>query len=135
MRSIPDGIKVLITDDDPSACIALELVLTRKYPEVSFYFATDGKDGLNYFREHLPDIVITDVIMPGMDGCSLAREISGIKPDTKLIMLTGLSSMSDFFESIMKGLTIEHRISKPVSLERLFAALEQCMAELPPGQG
>jgi len=107
----------------------LEIIMTKKYPDATFYFAIDGKVGLEYFKEYLPDIVITDVIMPVMDGCQLAREIRTIKADTKLIMLTGLSNMSDFFDS-QAGFSFDHRILKPVSFENLFFAIDQCIAEI-----
>jgi len=130
MGSIQKTLKVLIVEDDPAALYSIETILRRKYPDVVFYPAVDGKTGLQCFKEHLPDIVITDVIMPSMNGCQLAREIRQLKADTKLIMLTGLSDMSDFFKSIMEGITIDCQVAKPIDLLCLLAAIDQCIAEI-----
>jgi CheY-like chemotaxis protein len=130
MASKQKTLKVLIVEDDPAALYSIETILRRKYPDAVFYPAVDGKTGLQCFKEHLPDIVITDVIMPGMDGCQLAREIRKMKADTKLIMLTGLSKMSDFFESLMEGITIDHKVSKPIDLGCLLAAIDRCIADI-----
>ncbi len=130
MSPTPHALTVLIAEDDPAALKALEIVLTKKYPNAAFYFAIDGKTGLEYFKEYLPDIVITDLIMPGMGGYQLAREIRTIKADTKLIVLTGLNKMSDHVESLMAEIKFDHRIFKPVYFENLFAAIDQCVAEI-----
>ena len=113
MKTAPHELTVLIVEDDPAALKALDIILTKKYPDTVYYFAIDGKTALEYFKEYLPDIVITDVIMPGMNGCQLAREIKAIRAETKLIILTGLSDMSDVSETSLAGITIDHRVSKP----------------------
>lgn len=124
---------VLIADDDAEARGSLENILTRKYPEVLFYSAGDGKNALELFRKHLPDIVITDVIMPEMDGIRMAQEIRSIKAVTKLIMLTGLSDPDEFHDAAVR-ITIDHTILKPVDLLKLFAAINQCIGEIDSNQ-
>lgn len=121
---------ILIAEDDPAALSALEFMLTKKYPAIIFYYANDGKIGLEYFMKYLPDIVIADIVMPRMDGLSMALEIKKLKADTKVIILSGLTGMSDLFESRMAELAIDHRLFKPVDFVKLIAAIDQCSAEI-----
>lgn len=127
MEPLQNILTLLIADDDTAARESLEIILGRKYPEVLIFSAIDGRTALESFRKHLPDIVITDVIMPEMDGIKLAQEIRSINDVTKLIILTGLSDLNDFNDSSVAGITFDHTMLKPVDLMKLFAAIDQCI--------
>ena len=121
---------ILIADDDTDACEALASILTRKYPAIGIKTVRDGRAALDFFREYRPDIVITDIIMPEMNGIELARECRTLKQDTKLIVLTGLSDLNDIGTETLAEIGIDHRILKPVIFGNLFFAIDQAIADI-----
>lgn len=86
--------KVLIIDDEETICRMLLYALARKGIDADI--ATNGRDGLEKFRREDFDIVITDMVMPDMDGNSIARHIRGSdKPDTPIVGISGTSWLFD----------------------------------------
>jgi two-component system KDP operon response regulator KdpE len=126
------GKKVLIIDDDPAFCNLVEQVLTQKEYEV--LKAGSGREGLRLIFDQRPDLVLLDVVMPGIDGwevCSRIREIS----DTPIIMITGRHKSE---EEIVRGLDYgaDDYIIKPVGSKELVARVRAVLrrAELPSPQ-
>jgi YesN/AraC family two-component response regulator len=124
------AITLLIADDDQYARKALDCILLRKFPGAIIHTAGDGRTALEYYRKYLPDIVITDIIMPELNGKQLAQEIRAIKADAKLIAITGISDLEDSNDSAAPDMLFDHAIVKPVVFGELFAAIEQCFAEI-----
>jgi YesN/AraC family two-component response regulator len=108
-------------------------MMAREFPGVTVYTAEDGQMGLELFKEHTPEIVISDINMPVMDGIEMAGNIKAIKPDTRFIVLTGYSE-KDYLEKF-SAIGFCDYIIKPVDLDKLFAAIEKCHADraLPDG--
>ena len=79
--------KVLIVDDNESLLDMLSLYLTNNGYEV--LKSVDGKDALNQFSTHIPEVVITDIIMPEIDGIELLVSLRKINPDVKVIAMSG----------------------------------------------
>ena len=79
--------KILIVDDEEDVRIALKQVLERAGYEVSV--AATGNEGLDLMKRETPDLVITDVIMPGIDGIATARQIREKYRDTRIIVISG----------------------------------------------
>jgi CheY-like chemotaxis protein len=79
--------KVLVIDDDPGFRRMVSLVLTRAQHCV--IEAEDGNSGLLQFREEKPDLVISDIVMPGKEGIETIREIRALVPDTPIIAMSG----------------------------------------------
>jgi YesN/AraC family two-component response regulator len=123
---------ILLVEDDKSASEILTSVLAIKFPQIVFYFADNGKAGLECFKKHTQAIVITDVNMPGMDGIRMAGEIKSIDAYVKLIVLTAFSDKTILETATAVGVKIDHFILKPVDYRKLFAAIEQCLAEVAP---
>lgn len=121
-------LSILIVEDDTSAIEVIRLMIPLKFPDVTIYVAGNGTQGEELFKEHRPDIVITDINMPGMDGIRMAGDIKAIKPDTRFIVLSGYSDKIhiDKFSSI----GIKDYILKPLDFKKLFAAIEKCIAEI-----
>jgi YesN/AraC family two-component response regulator len=83
----PRSISILFVEDDE---IILELqssILAVKYPDVMLYTAINGRLGLELFKAHMPDIVLTDINMSEMCGVQMAENIRSIKPETKIIAI------------------------------------------------
>jgi CheY-like chemotaxis protein/anti-sigma regulatory factor (Ser/Thr protein kinase) len=82
----PEPKRILIVDDDPDVHDILRIALqnTGRYLESAF----DGLEGLRKFEEARWDLVITDVIMPGIDGMELLERIRSIRPQTPVVVMT-----------------------------------------------
>lgn len=117
------SIRVMIVDDD-----ATLLTFMRDYFEREAYeviTADNGKNALRMFFQERPDIVILDVMMPGMDGwevCARLRELS----DTPVIMLTAKTSEADKLRGFRLG--VDDYITKPFSLAELAARITAVIA-------
>jgi DNA-binding NtrC family response regulator len=79
--------KVLVIDDDPGFRRMVSLVLTRAHHFV--IEAEDGNSGLLRFDEEKPDLVISDIVMPGKEGIETIREIRALSPATPIIAMSG----------------------------------------------
>ncbi|MBK5274936.1 MAG: response regulator [Desulfuromonadales bacterium] len=117
------SISILLVEDDEAILEIQASILTAKYPDVMHYTAANGRLGLDLFKTHTPDIVISDINMPEMCGVQMSNKIRAIKPDTKFIALTGKDSDEILFE-------FDHIIAKPVVFEDLFAAIEKCLGRI-----
>ena len=82
------GRSILIIDDEEGIRKVLALALADAGYTV--FTAERARDGLEIFRTRHPDLVLTDLIMPGRGGCETLRVIKEESPDTPVILLTGL---------------------------------------------
>jgi len=89
--------------------------------------ARDGIDGWERSLELEPDLIITDIRMPGMDGLEMAKKVKSAMPDTVVIVLTGFGD----FEYARKALQtqVSHYVLKPIEEAELLRAVEQSVEE------
>lgn len=114
-----DRPRVLVIDDDVKLLDAVVLYLQRSGHEVIAAF--DGRDGLQKMYRHRPDLVVLDIMMPGMDGwevCSRIREVS----EVPVIILTARSQEYDKIKGLKLG--ADDYLVKPFSLRELDARIE-----------
>jgi PAS domain S-box-containing protein len=125
---VPAGEKlsVLIVDDEIQVRNVMAAVIGAKFPQISFYCADDGGPGLELFKLHAPQLVITDLAMPGMDGISMAAEIKRLEPKTVIVAVTGHTHTNDLLRAIEIG--IDHYLLKPSFLDKLSAIISQFIA-------
>ncbi len=90
--------------------------------------AENGREGLELFRNHTPDIVITDIMMPHMNGLDMARSIREHSPDAQIIVITAFSDTNYLLEAIDIG--IDRFVFKPVEFAKLLAAVQQCVTTI-----
>ena len=121
------SISMLLVEDEELTLYLLSDILTKKYPEIPLYTAINGRRGLELFKSHTPNIVMTDINMPEMGGVQMAGKIRTVNPYTKFIILTGTCEKIDLQDSVEKGFEFDHFIVKPVIFQELFAAIEQCI--------
>ena len=119
---------ILIVEDDRVTNETVRLTVAKKFPDAAVYAAENGKRGVELCREQHPDIVITDVNMPGMDGNQMAEAIRALKGDTKFIVLTGYSDKIHLAK--FGGIDLTAYILKPIDFKKLFAAIDQCIEEI-----
>ena len=123
-------ISILFVEDDELILEIQVSLLKVKFPDVVFYTAINGRIGLDLFKIHQPDIVITDINMPEMCGVQMSDKIRAIKPETMFIAISGKSKNSYQPDSDHKEFKFDHVIVKPVDLSDLFAVIEQCIGEV-----
>lgn len=114
-------ITILLVDDEES----IRRVLARSLADDGYAVTTapDGPSALQLFRQIPPDIVITDVKMPGISGLDLLETIKAERPDTEVIIITGHGDMQTAMESLKKDAT--DFITKPIQEETLHIALQR----------
>ncbi|MDD2850731.1 MAG: response regulator [Desulfuromonadaceae bacterium] len=90
--------------------------------------ACNGAEGLELFKAHHPDIVVTDIQMPVMDGLRMAEEICALDRDVPIIVTTAFEETDYFQRSIAAG--VDRYVLKPIMLDQLQAALLACAHRL-----
>ena len=109
--------RLLVVDDEPSILELLSVSLRFAGFEVAT--ATNGVDALNTARALGPDLLVLDVMMPGLDGFEVARQLRSTGDRTPVVFLTA----RDATEDRVRGLTIggDDYVTKPFSLEEVVA--------------
>ncbi len=108
--------KVLVIDDDPDLGKLIEVIL--KPMDINVLLAFSGKEGLKRAYEIHPDLVILDVMMPGMDGfdvCTRLREMANIP----VLMLTARAAPADMLRGFNVG--VDDYLRKPFNKDELIA--------------
>lgn len=111
--------RVLVVDDDP---FALALINRLVEPVVAeLLLAHDGVTGLEVWRHEQPDVIITDVNMPDMDGLTMSGKIKSMDPDAQIIVLSGSNKTENLTRAIEVG--VDRYVFKPVDAKLLIDAL------------
>lgn len=113
--------KLLVVDDEEGIREVLRITLTDAGYEV--LTAENGFAGLGMVKTHKPDIVLTDIRMPGMDGMALLKSVKQLFPEIEVIMITGYGDANLAIESLKTGAV--DFISKPVNQDVLDIALKR----------
>ena len=123
--------RVVVIEDDEDVRDFLEQALTRAEYEVTT--AEDGGRGIRLCLKTSPDLVITDIVMPGRDGIETITEIRLKLPLTKIIAISGggrYDSAEGYLE-IATGLGADRALTKPVTRDRLLLTVKEVLAEVP----
>jgi DNA-binding NtrC family response regulator len=107
--------RILVVDDEIEACNALEEFLSLKGHEV--HTALDGPTALAKVQEVRPDIVLLDMIMPGMEGTEVLKKIKEFDFDTSVVMVTVVAEQNKAKKTMELG-AFDY-ITKPVDLNYL----------------
>ena len=111
--------KILIVDDDEILLeTTVELLRYKMKNEATIFTATDGLLGWEKFQEVRPELVITDLSMPSMNGNELALKIRSIHPDFPIIMTTGYLDDVD-------PATVSCVIEKPARMRTLLESIRK----------
>ncbi|EAJ0057162.1 response regulator transcription factor [Campylobacter jejuni] len=116
---------ILVVEDAIKTRESLINVLSERFSKV--IGAQNGDEGLKKFKKFKPDLVITDIAMPIMDGLDMAREIKEISDDVPIVVLSTYSEKERLLRSIDIG--IDKYLIKPVDIEELFKVLDCLVGE------
>lgn len=117
---------ILIIDDNEQVRTFLQKVL-----EEAGYIVTkapNGHEGLRQFQQTPTALVITDLLMPDMDGLEVTMALHRESPTVKIIVLTGGSGESDFLD-VAKLLGAHRTMKKPIAITELLQAVQQELQE------
>ena len=120
--------RLLVVDDEPNLLTAIAAVLRGKGFEVTT--ARNGKDALLQIARQLPDLIVSDVRMPVMDGYRLARQLRAA-PHTKLIpivFLTAKDETEDRIEGFQSGVDVY--LTKPFEPDELIAVIQNILTRV-----
>ena len=118
---------ILVIDDEPQMRQTFRRILESHGHRV--VDAKEGRDGIKLFKEEKPDLVITDLIMPGVEGIETIREIKRPTPDAKIIAMTGSASSENpgLLLRAAHGLGASIMLHKPVSMAGLMDAVNDLL--------
>lgn len=119
--------KILIIEDDPEE----RLILSRELKKAGYivYEAPTGEEGLKIFKEDKPDLVILDVILPGIDGWEVLKRIKKgpLSRKVPVMMLTGKSEDKDKIKGYDFG--ADYYVTKPYNISKLLPVIRSLVEE------
>src|SRR4030066_520361 len=116
--------KILVVDDEDLIRWSFEKELSKlKYDVLT---AESGEEAINKFKENLPDLVLLDVKLPGMDGLETLKEIHKLKGETLAIMMTAAATVENAVKA-MKMRSVVDYLCKPVDFEELKVVVENAL--------
>lgn len=123
---------ILVIDDDAGVVTTLTWLLESEGYRVAI--ARDGSEGLAAYAKVAPDLVITDIIMPGETGISVITGIKRINPAAKIIAISGGGRIGNMnFLELAKEIGASTILGKPFGPEELFGAVRLLLP--PPATG
>lgn len=123
--------RILLAEDDSNLGLLLKDYLNAKGYQTALF--PDGRSAMEGFKADTFDMCIIDIMMPVMDGLSLAREIRLLEPSIPLIFLTAKNQKEDVVEGFRTG--ADDYITKPFSMEELLYRIEAIMRRSSPPEG
>ena len=116
---------VVIVDDAELFREALKAAFAQEGFDV-VAVAADAMKGIDYARQFEPDLVILDLLMPGMSGLEVVGSIIKASPNTKVVLLTSSESAEDLLEGVKAG--VSGYLTKDTPLPRLVSAMNEVLA-------
>lgn len=118
--------RILVIDDEEQVRILFERMLDREGYEV--ISCSNGKDGLNAYRRNLPDLVITDLVMPEKEGIETIMDLRSEFPQAKIIAISGGGRIvPQTCLDIAGHLGAQRTFPKPVERKQLLDAIRQLL--------
>lgn len=122
--------KVLFIDDEPLARVGIRSIIP--WEENGFRLvgeAKNGVEGLAMAKEHTPDLILVDLIMPEMDGMEFIRRVKGVLPGCKIIIMSCMSDIRYFKEAIHYGVS-EYILKDKINPEEILETVRRVGNEL-----
>jgi two-component system response regulator RegA len=128
MTGISDLSRGLLVDDDTTYLHALQRSLQKRGVAVSV--ALNGEQALKVARECLPDFALIDLRLATESGLELIAPMKQIRPDMRVLLLTGYASVATAVEAIKRG--ADNYLLKPISADAILRALDEAEATMTP---
>jgi len=126
IKAVKEIVQILIAEDSPTQAEQLKYILEQHHYNV--LVAKDGKEAMGMVIEHSPSLVITDIVMPEMNGYDLCKEIKSRDKTMNIpvILLTSFSRSEDVMEGISCG--ADNFLTKPFREEYLVSHIETILS-------
>lgn len=115
--------RILIIDDEPQ--LVESLAVRLKASGYAVFTAPDGVSGINKFKEQSPDLVILDIMMPGLSGLDTLKELKELNSGIPVIMLTAYGTPESAIEALHLG-AYDH-LSKPFNTATLLEMIKKAL--------
>jgi DNA-binding NtrC family response regulator len=114
---------ILIVEDDPTVGESIRLLLKKR--GYAILLASNGKEALQLFRHEMVDLVITDLVMPKMDGIELLEAVKGLKPETEVIVISAQGTIEKAVQAMKLG--VFDFIEKPINPKVISLVVERAL--------
>jgi DNA-binding NtrC family response regulator len=118
-----DNKVILIVEDDPTVGESLRHLFKKK--GYGILLASNGKEALHLFKQKVVDLVITDVVMPKMDGIELLEAIKGLRPETEVIVISAQGTIEKAVQAMKSGAF--DFIEKPINPRVISLLVERAL--------
>jgi diguanylate cyclase (GGDEF)-like protein len=115
-RSILKNLNILFVEDDEHTLDAISMIFRDVLG--SFSLASNCEEGIRVFHETKPDVIVTDILLPGNSGLDFVAEIRKTDKDIPVVVISGLDSADIFYESI--EVQVNKYFHKPVNMKKLL---------------
>ena len=115
--------QILIIEDDPHIAEGLQLNLTLKGHTVRI--ASDGTSGLRQWKQLRPDLIVLDIMLPGIDGLSVLRNIRLEDERIPILILSAKADIDDKIEGLAYG--VDEYLAKPFNLDEFLLRIERLL--------
>ena len=126
IKNVLKNINVLYVEDDKE--IAEEVVDILEMEIDTVYHATNGQEGLELYKNNNIDLIVSDIMMPVMDGLEMSKRIREIDSSAIIIIISAFSEVSYFQKAIEIG--VDNYILKPMNITKLLEVIEQSALKL-----
>ncbi len=117
------GNRALVIDDDPSILSLVETIL--KSADLNVATTTDGLRGLKLLTGEIFDVVLVDLLMPGLDGMGVLRGIKSKHPEIPVIVMTGQPTFNSVLDSLREG--AYDYVAKPFNRDELLLTVQRAL--------
>ena len=126
--------RILVVDDELTVCKSIRQVLVREDCEVDM--ALSGEEALSKDAERPYDVMIVDLMMPGLSGVDLLKLLKARNPKARIIMVTGYPTMKNTLQTMLLGaMDFLPKPFLPATLRSLVAAALEAGDDKPEGSG
>ena len=118
--------RILVVDDDPWILKMVTTVLGKRGHEI--HVGRNGREGLSKAKEIEPDLIITDIMMPGVDGIRLFNDLRKLEKTASIPVVAMTSFLKKITRKSLLNMGFNDVITKPVERERLLAVLTRLLS-------
>lgn len=126
LKNIAKNFTILFVEDSKALQKQILKFLEKLFKEV--YVASDGVEGIAQYKENRPDLILTDLTMPNMNGHEMIREIKKINPDVEIVILSAHSDSETLMKSFHIG--VSDFIAKPVSAPKMISVFLKVLSNM-----